>query len=731
MKKALVALLMLLVSIPSSAAASHRDRHALFPATWNRSGDAANPSTESKFLAANYSLIVLGFGTGQTRIDELYAAGSQMGAAVRAVRYMKSVGIHDPGDGSPSDAAFGWTTIVGPPDLRARLSYPGGTIIQNTFASPPWYYVDIFNQSSATARATWTAQLAALIANLQSTRATEGYYLDDTAVLLSSYTTSGLFPLGFSESAWYGAVGNIIASLRTSYPTSKAYANGYVGYPAAGHRGIEYLDNLDGIFAEGFSWKDDGTSTPPFWTPARYRQQVADGATALAWKGGRAFIMIDDYVSTDTTRRTFRLATYLLVSDGSGLLKEFSRVANTDSDLDYPLEFDGPVDQLGLPNSAVADSGTILSRTYTHGFVAVNPDTASHVVSLPTGTWSRLTMAGGTAWNDGTALMTWTSIGSSVTLAANTALVALNTAADNVPAATASAASGVTGAGAMLNGTVNPNGADTTVSFQYGLTTSYGSTAAYGSVGAGVVTLPVAVLVSGLTCGSTYHYRVVATNTNGTSNSSDQTVAAAACASDKPSALTLGATSISATGATLNGTVNPNGTATTPSFRYGTTASYGLTATASSAGSGVAAVSVSSSVSSLLCNRLYHFQVIATNSAGEGDGDDLTFTTAACPSPKPTVTTDPPTRIRKLFVALNGTANPNGVATTTGFQYGTSTSYGSATTYGSVGSGTAGVAFNRFLVGLTCGTTYHYRAMATNTNGTVFGVDRAFVPPCN
>ncbi|MHB8458363.1 MAG: hypothetical protein ACYDBS_11860, partial [Acidimicrobiales bacterium] len=53
-----------------------------------------------------------------------------------------------------------------------------------------------------------------------------------------------------------------------------------------------------------------------------------------------------------------------------------------------------------------------------------------------------------------------------------------------------------------------------------------------------------------------------------------------------PSVVTQAATSVTATQATLNGTVNPNGAATTYQFQYGTTTSYGSVSPASPASAG-------------------------------------------------------------------------------------------------------------------------------------------------
>jgi hypothetical protein len=87
------------------------------------------------------------------------------------------------------------------------------------------------------------------------------------------------------------------------------------------------------------------------------------------------------------------------------------------------------------------------------------------------------------------------------------------------------AASGITDTGATLNGTVDSKGFDTTYHFEYGTSTSYGSKTADASAGAGSGAALVSAAVSGLAPGTTYHFRLVATNANGTSNGADMTFA--------------------------------------------------------------------------------------------------------------------------------------------------------------------------------------------------------------
>jgi hypothetical protein len=199
------------------------------------------------------------------------------------------------------------------------------------------------------------------------------------------------------------------------------------------------------------------------------------------------------------------------------------------------------------------------------------------------------------------------------------------------PTAVTFAASGIAPAAATLNGTVNPNGVSTTAFFQYGTTSSYGLATGQQGIGSGMSASPVTAALSGLACGTLYHFRAVGTNSNGTGNGSDMTFATSACP-PPPTVATNTASGVLQTSATLAGAVNPNGMSTSAYFQYGTTTSYGNATPAQSIGSGTATVNVSQAVFGLTCRILYHFRAVATSGSGTSFGPDQTVTTSACTS---------------------------------------------------------------------------------------------------
>src|SRR5918994_3887696 len=142
------------------------------------------------------------------------------------------------------------------------------------------------------------------------------------------------------------------------------------------------------------------------------------------------------------------------------------------------------------------------------------------------------------------------------------------------PAATTGPASGVGRSAATLNGTVNPGGAATSWHFEYGTTTAYGLPSGGGDAGAGSADVPVSMQVSGLSAGTTYHFRVVATNADGTVTGADGTFRTAAGPS-LPSISATAAREVGPTSASLRSRIDPNRGATSYHFEYGLSQSYG------------------------------------------------------------------------------------------------------------------------------------------------------------
>jgi plastocyanin len=289
------------------------------------------------------------------------------------------------------------------------------------------------------------------------------------------------------------------------------------------------------------------------------------------------------------------------------------------------------------------------------------------------------------------------------------------------PVVTTNMATNVAAFSATLNGSVNPRGAPTMVSFQYGLTTSYGSTTSMQTQNGSTVR-PVSANIAGLLANRSYHFRIVAHNNGGTVFGPDRTFTTLT-ATGLPVVATNPATLIASFSATLNGSLNPHGLTTTVSFQYGTTTAYGST-TPMQTQTGDTYRNIAANISGLSANTVYHFRIVATNSAGTRFGGDRTFTTLSVTGP-PVATTNPATFIASFSATLNALLNPHGLPASVHFQYGTTPNYGLTT-------GPQNRAGNTFQVvganvtGLTANTLYHFRVVASNGAGTTMGSDGTF-----
>lgn len=197
----------------------------------------------------------------------------------------------------------------------------------------------------------------------------------------------------------------------------------------------------------------------------------------------------------------------------------------------------------------------------------------------------------------------------------------------SAPVVSTGAASAVSETEATLNGTVNPSEQETSYFFEYGPTTAYGQKTTEASAGSGTATVSKSASVSGLSGGTTYHFRLVAENATGTTFGTDH----AFTTTGPPSATTKSATSVGEDAATLNGSVNPNGFQTTYFFNYGTTAAYGQKTAETSVGEGTSTLTAAAALTGLAPETTYHFQLVAESAKGTRAGADQTFTTASVP----------------------------------------------------------------------------------------------------
>lgn len=298
-----------------------------------------------------------------------------------------------------------------------------------------------------------------------------------------------------------------------------------------------------------------------------------------------------------------------------------------------------------------------------------------------------------------------------------------------LPKITYQAATNQTQTGGTLHAEIDPNGGGDVISckFEIGPTSAYGTELPCSpnpalSPPGSYFTTPTAASanVSGLTTETTYHYRVIVANANGTRKGGDRTFiphAVAELTTDTPA-------NLEPTSVRLRGFWNGDGDDTTYHFEWGTTTGYGASTSVMDGGSGTGHTAVFADLTELSPITEYHYRIVAHNSAGTSYGDDQAFTTP----PNAPLVKEWVSGVHSDTVMLNASINPGGGTTTYHFEWGPTEAYGTNIPLSdpSVGAGLNYVNVNAVVRGLSPGTTYHYRVVATNAQDETPGADRTF-----
>ena len=276
-----------------------------------------------------------------------------------------------------------------------------------------------------------------------------------------------------------------------------------------------------------------------------------------------------------------------------------------------------------------------------------------------------------------------------------------------------------------LNATVDPNGSMIEeCHFEYGSSEKYGnvdtcepSSLPYSSE------TNIHVKLAALTSETTYHYRVVIKTSAGVTRGRDQTYTphgVIGLRTDPPADIT-------GTAATLAGSFVGNGQDTHYYFEYGSAMSYGdktAVPPGGDAGSPQNAperTSVSSRLGGLNPYTDYHYRIVASNESGTSYGEDQLVRTAKAAPLIPKVYAS---AVHSEGATLNGQINPGGDKTTDAFEWGASSCsanpdpcISAPATEPELGSNSRYQHVSTQLSGLSPGTTYYFRIVATNGIG--------------
>ncbi len=185
------------------------------------------------------------------------------------------------------------------------------------------------------------------------------------------------------------------------------------------------------------------------------------------------------------------------------------------------------------------------------------------------------------------------------------------------PVSQTSAATALSITSAKLNGVVNPGSLNTTVSFEYGKTTSYTNSTTPEQVKANTE-IPVGATISNLEPGTLYHYRLKTENSKGITYGADRTFTTQGTA---PIILNVSVSNKvindGVFSCQINYSVNPGYFPTSISLDWGTTTAYGNTVTQPAPITGYLAQSISTQLSNLTSGVIYYYQIRASNQLGE------------------------------------------------------------------------------------------------------------------
>jgi len=179
-----------------------------------------------------------------------------------------------------------------------------------------------------------------------------------------------------------------------------------------------------------------------------------------------------------------------------------------------------------------------------------------------------------------------------------------------------------------LAGVVNPGHLDTTYHFEYGESSNYGQSTRNVDVGEGAVDVETgSVLLVGLRPSTLYHYRLVATNSEGTTEGPDGTITTAMPV--PPIAIPEAASAVTTSSARLSGNLNTGGLQGTYRLELADSTGVYLPVAFGSVGASSEQQTVSFVLTNLSAATVYGFRITVNTADGTAIGSEVPFTTGA------------------------------------------------------------------------------------------------------
>ncbi|MBK8092248.1 MAG: hypothetical protein IPK32_09800 [Verrucomicrobiaceae bacterium] len=193
------------------------------------------------------------------------------------------------------------------------------------------------------------------------------------------------------------------------------------------------------------------------------------------------------------------------------------------------------------------------------------------------------------------------------------------------PTVTTTSASALAPTSARFNGTVNAGNYDSTVIFEWGTDGNLFPNQVPSEPGTvtGSTAVPVSVPVAGLVKGTTYYYRIIATNAAGTVVSGTQSFRTLT----EPTAVIGGNFALTTTSVRVEGSVNAQGSDSSVVFEYGTDGVSFPNSVAATPGTvtGQSSSPVSAVLTTLSQGATYHYRIRATSAGGVGTSSSASF----------------------------------------------------------------------------------------------------------